>query len=136
MRESWADLVLRQQQHEDHIALKQNTRGGSGMLHPGDSLVTDSKVCPGGWGSGSFLLLEGYNFKNETKTKGVVMYACNSRRWEAKAGLSQDGGQTGLQSRVPDQLQLCSKVLLQRKKQAANGRSLILPRHIFHIWFL
>lgn len=70
-QESWADLVLGQQQPESHIALKQNTRGGSGMLQ---KPRRDSQWDPGGWGSGNFLDLEGHNLKTETETKGVVMH--------------------------------------------------------------
>lgn len=53
----------------------------------GNLSVTASKGCQGGCGSGSLLDLEGHNFKNESKCEGMLMHACNSRSWEAKAGL-------------------------------------------------
>lgn len=64
------------------------------MLHETQGIlsVTTSKVCPGGLGSGGFLDLEGHTFKRESKTEGVLKCACNSRSWEAKAGLLQARG--------------------------------------------
>jgi hypothetical protein len=55
----------------------------------GSLSVTASKGCPGGWASGSFLYLEGHNFKNKSKRESVLMHACNSRSWEARARLVQ-----------------------------------------------
>lgn len=77
-----ADLILSQQPHEDHIALEKTIRGGPGVLQETQGILSAaaSKAGPRGWGSGSFLHLEGHNVnKKESKTEGVLMHACNSR---------------------------------------------------------